>query len=58
MPGQVTYACNCLNVKVHLAKKYDLESHQEYRDSKFDPVLSGWQFQIGMSGVVVVMSVM
>lgn len=56
MSGQVTYACNCLNIKIHLANKYNLEGHKKYRKSKFvqESGISGWQFQLGIAGVVVV----
>ncbi|KAI7896659.1 uncharacterized protein EV154DRAFT_491772 [Mucor mucedo] len=53
MSGQVTYACNCLNVKLHLANKYDLDSHQVDRSTTYDPMVSGWHFQLGISGVMV-----
>jgi hypothetical protein len=58
MSGHVTYACQCLNIKIHLANKYYLEGHEKYRKNKFikleEPPISGWKFELGMKGVVVV----
>lgn len=54
----VIYACHCLNVKIQLAKKYYLDKHEQYRQSKFtrthDPTLSGWLFELNTEGIVIV----
>lgn len=58
MGGHVTYACNCLNVKIHLANKYYLEGHEKFRRDKFtrleEPPIEGWKFELSMDGVTVV----
>lgn len=58
MSNHVTYACNCLNIKIYLANKYYIEGHEKFRRDKFvrlvDPPISGWQFELSMLGVVVV----
>ncbi|CAO3613815.1 unnamed protein product [Mucor fragilis] len=57
MGGHVTYACNCLNVKIHLANKYYLEGHEKFRRDKFtrleEPPIEGWKFELSMDGVTV-----
>ncbi|CEP07930.1 hypothetical protein [Parasitella parasitica] len=57
MTGHVTYACNCLNVKIHLANKYYLEGHEKFRNDKFtrlvEPPISGWKFELSIEGVTV-----
>lgn len=58
MTGHVTYACSCLNVKIHLANKYYLEGHEKFRKDKFtrleEPPITGWKFELSMDGVTVV----
>lgn len=58
MAGHVTYACQCLNVKVHLANKYYLDGHEKFRRDKFtrleEPPIEGWKFELSMQGVKVV----
>ncbi|KAI7905176.1 uncharacterized protein BX663DRAFT_484484 [Cokeromyces recurvatus] len=57
MPAHVVYACNCLNVKIHLANKYYLEGHENFRKDKFtrleEPSISGWKFELSMKGISV-----
>ncbi|KAI9467808.1 MAG: hypothetical protein EXX96DRAFT_110210 [Benjaminiella poitrasii] len=57
MPGHVVYACNCLNVRIHLANKYYLEGHEDFRKDKFtrleDPHIAGWKFELSMKGVII-----
>ncbi|KAI8388889.1 uncharacterized protein BYT42DRAFT_561621 [Radiomyces spectabilis] len=57
MSGHVVYACACLNVKVHLASKETVERHTAARQEVFvqltEPPLKGWQFAVGMGGVVI-----
>ncbi|GAN03571.1 hypothetical protein MAM1_0043d03026 [Mucor ambiguus] len=57
MAGHVTYACQCLNVKIHLANKYYLEGHEKFRRDKFtrlkEPPIEGWKFELSMDGVTV-----
>lgn len=58
MSGHVTYACPCLNIKIHLASKYSLNNHvsdrQKYWFQQEDPALEGWLVELGMGAVVVV----
>ncbi|KAL0079773.1 hypothetical protein J3Q64DRAFT_1255623 [Phycomyces blakesleeanus] len=54
--GHVIYACNCLNIKLHLANKYILQGHEMARKEYFvrlnTPPIEGWKFELGMGGVV------
>lgn len=58
MTGHVIYACQCLNIRIHLANKYYLEGHEKYRREKFVRLaeygISGWLFELGAKGVTVV----
>ncbi|KAG0167356.1 hypothetical protein DFQ28_009682 [Apophysomyces sp. BC1034] len=57
MSDHVVYACPCLNIKLHLANKYTLEGHEDQRKVAWkhldNPSLEGWQFDLGMGGIVV-----
>ncbi|KAI8335948.1 hypothetical protein BC941DRAFT_66919 [Chlamydoabsidia padenii] len=60
MSGHVTYACPCLNIKIHLSSKYSLTNHdserQQYWFHQETPALEGWLLQLGMGAVVVAYS--
>ncbi|KAI7861474.1 hypothetical protein BDF14DRAFT_1887133 [Spinellus fusiger] len=55
MSTHVVYACVCLNIKLYLAHKYQLEDHQETRKQSLvheNSPLKGWAVGLGMGGVV------
>ncbi|KAF7725162.1 hypothetical protein EC973_000414 [Apophysomyces ossiformis] len=57
MSDHVVYSCPCLNIKLHLANKHSLEGHEDQRKAVWtqleDLPLEGWQFDLGMGGIVV-----
>ena len=58
-PG-IVYACNCLNIKIHLHNKYPVDQHESElgRLSIADEhdTFTGRKFDLGIGGVVMVRS--
>lgn len=55
MTKQVIYSCPCLNIRVHLSSKYNLDKLEDIREehSTQEP-FPGWEFDLGMGGIVTV----
>ncbi|KAI7899892.1 uncharacterized protein BX663DRAFT_519841 [Cokeromyces recurvatus] len=54
MSGHVVYACHCLNITIHLATKYTLDSLDKIKnDTIVKEPFPGWEFDLGMGGIVI-----
>jgi hypothetical protein len=55
MSKQVIYSCPCLNIRIHLSAKYNLGKLEDIRKENYvDEPLPGWEFDLGMGGIVTV----
>lgn len=55
MAELVVYACNCSNIRIHTSTKYSLGKINEYKRDFFVKVpLPGWEYELGMGGIVIV----
>lgn len=55
--GYIVYSCHCLNIRIHLSTKYSLDNLDQSKDElKTEVPVSGWEFDLGMGGIVIVSS--
>ncbi|RUS25998.1 hypothetical protein BC938DRAFT_471370 [Jimgerdemannia flammicorona] len=63
----IVYACLCLNIKIHLARKYPPDTHDDDRrvshleehlkgenNEASNNILRGYRLELGMGGIAVV----
>jgi hypothetical protein len=51
----IVYSCPCLNIRIHLSTKYTLGNLDQYKDeSNVTVPVAGWEFDLGMGGIVIV----
>jgi hypothetical protein len=55
MSKQVIYSCPCLNIRIHLSTKYNLDNLEDIRkENAVQEPLAGWEFDLGMGGIITV----
>lgn len=55
MSSFIVYSCHCLNIRIHLASKYALDGLAQLKSQvTVKEPLPGWEFELGMGGIVIV----
>lgn len=55
MSNSITYSCQCLNIKLHLAKKYNHLNIEQHQSQNFvETPFVGWEFDLDDDGIEIV----
>lgn len=55
MSSFIVYSCHCYNIRIHLSTKYTDENFEQLKEeAAVQTPLSGWEYDLGMGGIVTV----